>query len=188
LTQWVITSAVQQCVEFSNVDPEFAISINVSPSNLREPDLPLFIDRALRTWDVNAANLTVEITESAMMNDPNSSTQRLQELKSHGVRLSIDDFGTGYSSMYYLAQLPLDELKIDLSFVRTMLEVPINAKIVRSLIELAQNLELTVVAEGVETAAIRDALTHLGCDYMQGYYLGKATPAAELLDRLRKQS
>ncbi len=188
LTQWVVTSAVQQCVEFRNMDPEFSVSVNVSPSNLREPDLPLYIDRALRTWDVNASNLTVEITESAMMNDPNAATQRLQELKSHGVRLSIDDFGTGYSSMYYLAQLPLDELKIDLSFVRSMLEVPINAKIVRSLIELAQNLELTVVAEGVDNEAIMAALTHLGCDYMQGYYLGQAAPAAELMARLRKQS
>ncbi len=188
LTQWVITSAVQQCVDLGTIDPEFSVSVNVSPSSLLEPDLPYYIDRALRTWDVSAGNLTVEITESAMMNDPNAATQRLQELKSLGVRLSIDDFGTGYSSMYYLAQLPLDELKIDMSFVRTMLEVPVNAKIVRSLIELAQNLELTVVAEGVETEAIMDALGHLGCDCVQGYHVGKPAPAAELMARLRKQS
>lgn len=187
LTQWIITGAVQQCAEFQSIDPEFTVSVNVSPSNLREPDLPLFIDRALRTWDVNGNNLVVEITESAMMNDPNAATEALRELKSHGVRLSIDDFGTGYSSMYYLAQLPLDELKIDMSFVRTMLEVPINAKIVRSLVELAHNLELSVVAEGVENEAIMNALAHLNCDYMQGYHLGKAMPAADLAARLRQQ-
>ncbi len=188
LTQWVITSAVQQCADFQSIDPEFTVSVNVSPSNLREPDLPIFIDRALRTWDVNSNNLIVEITESAMMNDPNAATEALRELKSHGVRLSIDDFGTGYSSMYYLAQLPLDELKIDMSFVRTMLEVPINAKIVRSLVELAHNLELSVVAEGVENEAIMHALEHLNCDQMQGYHLGKAVPGADLAARLRRQA
>ena len=187
LTQTIITSAVQQCVEFQSIDPEFSVSVNVSPSNLREPDLPLYIDRALRTWDVNSSNLIVEITESAMMSDPNAATEALRELKSLGVRLSIDDFGTGYSSMYYLAQLPLDELKIDMSFVRTMLEVPVNAKIVRSLVELAHNLELSVVAEGVENEAIMNALAHLDCDHAQGYHVGKAVSGADLAARLRKQ-
>ena len=188
LTQWIITSAVQQCAEFQSIDPEFTVSVNVSPSNLREPDLPLYIDRALRTWDVASSNLMVEITESAMMNDPNAATEALHALHSQGVRLSIDDFGTGYSSMYYLAQLPLDELKIDMSFVRTMLDVPVNAKIVRSLVELAHNLELSVVAEGVENEAIMTALTHLGCDHAQGYHVGKAMPGADLAARLRQQA
>jgi hypothetical protein len=187
LTQWVITSAVQHCAEFQSIEPGFSVSVNVSPSNLREPDLPLYIDRALRTWDVDSGNLTVEITESAMMHDANAATSALRELKSLGVRLSIDDFGTGYSSMYYLAQLPLDELKIDLSFVRTMLEVPVNAKIVRSLVELAHNLELSVVAEGVESEAIMSSLAHLHCDQAQGYHVGKAVPAEDLATRLRKQ-
>jgi len=188
LTQWIITSTVQQCAEFQSIDPKFSVSVNVSPSNLREPDLPIYIDRALRTWDVARGNLTVEITESAMMNDPNAATEMLHELKSLGVRLSVDDFGTGYSSMYYLAQLPLDELKIDLSFVRTMLEVPINAKIVRSLVDLAHNLELSVVAEGVENEAIMNALAHLDCDHAQGYHVGKAVPGADLAARMRQQA
>jgi diguanylate cyclase (GGDEF)-like protein len=187
LTQWVITSSVQQCAEFLGVDPAFKISLNVSPSNLREPELPLFIDRALRTWNVNGANVVVEITESAMMNDPNAATKALHELKSYGIQLSIDDFGTGYSSMYYLAQLPLDELKIDMSFVRTMLESPINAKIVRSLVELAHNLELSVVAEGAENEALAHALAHLNCDYAQGYHFGRAVPGADVVARLRQQ-
>lgn len=185
LSFWVITSAVQQCVEFQRINPEFSVSVNVSPSNLRETDLPFYLDRALRTWGVPGDRLVVEITETAMLSDQKSANEALRELKSHGIRLSIDDFGTGYSSMYYLAQLPLDELKIDLMFVRGMLEVPHHAKIVRSLIELAHNLELTVVAEGVENEAILSALAHLGCDRVQGYHIGKPVPAQELMAHLR---
>jgi EAL domain-containing protein (putative c-di-GMP-specific phosphodiesterase class I) len=120
------------------------------------------------------------------MGDQQTAHEALRALKALGVRLSVDDFGTGYSSMQYLAQLPLDELKIDLSFVKAMLEVPQNHKIVRSLIDLAHNLELKVVAEGVETPAILGALTNLGCDQAQGWDVGKPTPAAELMNHLRK--
>ncbi len=188
LTQWVVTSAVERYAEFQRIDPVFRVSLNISPSNLREPDFPYFVGRALRTWDLNGGNLFLEITENAMMSDPVAAIEVLHELKSHGVRLSIDDFGTGYSSMHYLAQLPLDELKIDLSFVRTMLESPVNAKIVRSLIELAHNLELSVVAEGAENEAVMQALAHLKCDYAQGYFVGKAVSAAQLAQRISREN
>jgi len=188
LTMWVITSAVRACRTFQSVDPDFAVSINISPSNLGEVDLPYFVDRALRTWGVRGENIVIEITETAMMLEKSLSHEALRQLKTYGVRLSVDDFGTGYSSMQYLAQLPLDELKIDLSFVRGMLDVPQNAKIVRSLIELAHNLELEVVAEGVESQAILQALKHLGCDYAQGYEVGKATSIRELLARLENRT
>ena len=188
LTQWIITSAVQQCAQFQSIDPEFTVSVNVSPSNLHEPDLPLYIDRALRTWGVNSNNLIIEITESAMITNQNAANAALRELKSYGMKLSIDDFGTGYSSMYYLAQMPLDELKIDQSFVYTMLDVPGNAKIVRSLIDLAHNFELSVVAEGVDSEAIMTALAHLGCDHAQGHHIGKAMPAPLLAARLHQQT
>jgi diguanylate cyclase (GGDEF)-like protein len=186
LTLWVVTSAVQRCAEFGKICPGFAVSVNMSPSNLREADLPLYIDRALRTWGVRGRDLVAEITETAMMADQLKANEALNELKSYGVRLSIDDFGTGYSSMYYLARLPLDELKIDLMFVKSMLEVSHDAKIVRSLIELAHNLDLEVVAEGVESEPIQMALQHLGCDYLQGYHIGKPMPAEELIKRLRQ--
>ena len=186
LAFWVITAAVQWCVEFLKVDPAFTVSVNVSPSTLREGDLPAYIDRALRTWRVPAANFVVEITETAMLVDPKAANEALTEMRSCGVRLSVDDFGTGYSSMLYLAQLPLEELKIDLMFVRDMLIVPVHAKIVRSLIDLAHNLELTVVAEGVETQEIQDALQHLGCDRVQGYHIAKPMPPQDLLARLKK--
>lgn len=188
LTMWVITSAIQSCAAFRRIDPHFHISVNISPSNLREVDLPYYVDRALRTWDVPGENIMIEITESAMMVEQAAAHEALHQLKSHGVQLSVDDFGTGYSSMYYLAQLPLDELKIDLMFVKTMLEAPQNAKIVRSLIDLAHNLELTVVAEGVESEEIIEALAHLGCDIAQGYYIGRPLGVADLTARLTAQS
>ena len=184
LTMWVITSAIQACHEFQKVDPDFTVSINISPSNLREADLPFYVDRALRTWNVSGSSIVIEITETAMMVEQETSHEALRQLKALGVKLSVDDFGTGYSSMQYLAQLPLDELKIDLSFVKAMLDQPQNAKIVRSLIDLAHNLELKVVAEGVENADILDALTHLGCDQAQGWDVGMPATAAELLARL----
>lgn len=185
LTMWVITSAIQACREFQQVEHDFTVSINISPSNLREADLPYYVDRALRTWNVRGQSIVIEITETAMMVEQALSHDALRQLKALGVKLSVDDFGTGYSSMQYLAQLPLDELKIDLSFVRGMLEQPQNAKIVRSLIDLAHNLELKVVAEGVENPAILSALNQLGCDQAQGYDVGKPAPGEVLLERLR---
>ena len=188
LTMWVITSAIQSCHEFQKINPDFTVSINISPSNLREADLPFYVDRALRTWKVRGSSIIIEITETAMMVDKATSHEALRQLKALGVRLSVDDFGTGYSSMQYLAQLPLDELKIDLSFVKAMLEAPQNAKIVRSLIELAHNLDLKVVAEGVESHAILQALTNLGCDEAQGYDVGRPTRAADLIAQLKEQN
>ena len=186
LTMWVITSAIQACHEFQKVDPDFTVSINISPSNLREIDLPFYVDRALRTWNVRGSSIVIEITETAMMVEQVTSHEALRQLKALGVKLSVDDFGTGYSSMQYLAELPLDELKIDLSFVKAMLEQPQNAKIVRSLIDLAHNLELKVVAEGVETHEILAALTGLGCDQAQGWDVGMPGSAADLLVALRR--
>jgi diguanylate cyclase len=188
LTMWVITRAIQSCAAFQKVAPGFRISINISPSNLREADLPFYVDRALRTWSVPGSSIVIEITETAMMVEHRTAHEGLRQLKAHGVRLSVDDFGTGYSSMHYLAQLPLDELKIDLMFVKDMLEQPQHAKIVRSLVDLAHNLDLKVVAEGVESEAVLNALAELGCDIAQGYYIGKPVPAAELLERLRSEA
>jgi EAL domain-containing protein (putative c-di-GMP-specific phosphodiesterase class I) len=186
LTMWVITSAIQACHEFQKVAPDFTVSINISPSNLREIDLPFYVDRALRTWNVRGSSIVIEITETAMMVEQVTSHEALRQLKALGVKLSVDDFGTGYSSMQYLAQLPLDELKIDLSFVKAMLDQPQNAKIVRSLIDLAHNLELKVVAEGVETQEILAALTGLGCDQAQGWDVGRPGSAADLLVSLQR--
>lgn len=188
LTLWVITAAIQRCAQFRRIDPAFAMSVNVSPSDLTDPELADFVDRALRTWDVPARNLVLEVTETAIVRDQKAAVEALQTLKRLGLRISIDDFGTGYSSMYYLAHMPLDELKIDLMFVRAMLQQPQYAKIVRSLIELAHNLELEVVAEGVESEEVQAALGHLRCDRVQGYHIGKPMPAEALQALLRAKA
>jgi predicted signal transduction protein with EAL and GGDEF domain len=185
LTCWAINGAIQQCAAFRGVEPHFTVSVNISPSNLHEADLPAHVGRALRTWDVPSKSLVLEITETAILGEQKLALEALNDLKRLGLKISVDDFGTGYSSMYYLAQMPLDELKIDLMFVRQMLELPQHAKIVRSLIDLAHNLELSVVAEGVESEPVWSALQHLGCDCAQGWYIGKPVAAEELMRRLR---
>ena len=183
VTWWVINNAVRQNSELRRAGFTGKISINLSASTLLEPDLTDFIDRAVRTWNINPSNLIIEITESVMLGDRDRTLETLLRLKQLGVELSIDDFGTGFSSMGYLASLPLDELKIDISFVRNMTHSPQNAMIVQSLIDLAHGLGLRVVAEGVENSETFTALHALGCDMIQGYHISRALPASEFLRR-----
>jgi diguanylate cyclase len=123
------------------------------------------------------ADVTIEITESMIMADPQRALQVVTGLSDMGITLSIDDFGTGYSSLSYLRRLPVDEIKVDKSFVLDMVRDENDATIVRSTIDLAHNLGLTVVAEGVETEAMWEALTTLDCDVAQGYYVAHPMPA-----------
>ena len=183
VTWWVLNNAMRQCAHFRENGLDLTISVNLSPNNLREPDLPDFIDRGLRTWGVPPDRLVIEITETAVIGAPELVAETLRRLKAIGVQLSIDDFGTGYSSMYYLATMPLDEMKIDLSFVRDMLDVPQHERIVHSMIELAHNLGLTVVAEGVEDGAVWARLAELGCDRIQGFFASPPLLPSELLRR-----
>jgi EAL domain-containing protein (putative c-di-GMP-specific phosphodiesterase class I) len=144
---------------------------------------PRFVERtlaALKDHDLQPQHLALEFDERMLMRDPTNALRTLQSLRRFGVRLSIDDFGTGYSSLAYLKRLPVDELKIDKSFVMTMEGDEDDAKIVRSTIDLAHNLGLTVVAEGVENAAILAHLAELQCDEAQGYHLARPMPAAEM--------
>ena len=170
VTWWVLNNALRHCAEFRFRGLDIRVGVNLSANNLRERDLPDFIDRALRTWDVPPASLVIEVTETAVLGAAAAISDTFGRLKALGVRLSIDDFGTGYSSMNYLANMPFDEMKIDLSFVRDMVSVPAHERIVRSLIDLAHNLGLTVVAEGVENEPTRARLAALGCDCIQGYF------------------
>ena len=130
---------------------------------------------------VPAQRLGLELTESAVMTDPERGIVVLQALHDYGIRLSIDDFGTGYSSMAYLKKLPVDELKIDRAFVTGMAQDPSDAAIVRSSLELARNLNLQVVAEGVETEEVWRQLTDLGCESAQGFFLSRPLAAAEFI-------
>ncbi|HET9699801.1 MAG TPA: GGDEF domain-containing phosphodiesterase [Burkholderiales bacterium] len=185
LTAWVCNAAVRQCSELLKQGLDVSVSVNISIQNLAEPELPALISRALRLWDVPARNLILELTETAMMEDSPGSIEALNTLKGLGLKLAMDDFGTGYSSMARLKELPLDELKIDMRFVRDMLASRRDEKLVHSMIELAHGLEMHVVAEGVETREAAERLRELGCDVLQGYYLSKPLPHEQYHEFLR---
>jgi diguanylate cyclase (GGDEF)-like protein len=170
ITWWVLNNALRHCAEFRARGLDLRVGVNLTAHNLRERDLPDFVDRALRTWGLPGERLVIEVAETAVIGAGEAIAGNFARLKALGVRLAIDDFGTGYSSMNYLATLPFDEMKIDLSFVSDMGRVPQHERIVRSLIHLAHELGLVVVAEGVEDAAVAQRLAELGCDLMQGYF------------------
>jgi diguanylate cyclase (GGDEF)-like protein len=154
------------------------VAVNLSPRNLRDAALPDRIADVVRISGTPPAALVLEITENLIIADPDQASSCLSRLHDMGVKLAIDDFGAGYSSLGYLHRLPIDELKIDRSFVLAMARG--DDAIVRSTIELAHNLGLTVVAEGVESAAVRDRLRHYGCDAVQGLFIAEPGPAAEI--------
>jgi EAL domain-containing protein (putative c-di-GMP-specific phosphodiesterase class I) len=156
------------------------VSVNLSTRDLMDQELPAKLQRLLKRHAMPAQALCLEITESAIMDEPQRAEATLNQLSEAGFKLSIDDFGTGYSSLAYLKRLPVDELKIDKSFVMAMAQDEDDAKIVRSTIDLAHNLGLTVVAEGVEEAGILQRLAELQCDEAQGYHMSRPLPAAEL--------
>jgi diguanylate cyclase (GGDEF)-like protein len=179
LTVWVFEEAARTWLRLAEAGIELSLSINLSTRDLLDQDLPAKFDALLERLGVPARHFCLEITESAIMDDPVRALQTLERLSTLGFRLSIDDFGTGYSSLAYLKRLPVDELKIDQSFVRNMESDADDAKIVRSTIDLAHNLGLTVVAEGVETLGALGLLKDLECDEAQGYYMGKPMPSQD---------
>jgi diguanylate cyclase (GGDEF)-like protein len=159
---------------------QIGVAVNLSTRNLLDPSLPDAISKLLGKWDVPAASLTLEITESSIMADHLASAEILDRLSSMGVSLSVDDFGTGYSSLAYLKRLPVSEIKIDRSFVTDMDNKDNGDAIVRSTIGLARNLNMQVVAEGVETAAVCNVLADLDCDIAQGYFISRPMDAGAM--------
>jgi len=181
LTRWVVDAAIIQCHAWQQSGMRVPVAVNLSTRDLIDPKLIDYIQNALVTWGVEASWLELEITESAIMADPQVALDTLTRLSSMGFRLFIDDFGTGYSSLAYLQKLPVNAIKIDKSFVLPMLEDDDAALIVRSTLELGHNLGLKVIAEGVENEKICERLTALGCDEAQGYYLSRPMPVSEFI-------
>jgi diguanylate cyclase (GGDEF)-like protein len=175
LTRWVVDHALAECRRL-----DLPVAVNLAAANIVDVTLPAAIGAALERHGVPAERLVCEISEHTVMADPVRASDVLDGLRALGVGLSLDDFGTGHSSLAYLKRLPLDEVKIDRSFVAGMTEDENDAVIVRSTIDLARNLGLRVVAEGVETAEIMAALAELRCDIAQGYFISRPLPAAEL--------
>ena len=184
LTGEVIRMAAQQAADWRRAGEPLEIAFNLSPRDLLVPDLPRRIQEAVARFGGVISDLCCEVTESSAMEDPEAAVERLHALRELGLTIAIDDFGTGYSSLSYIQRLPASGLKIDQSFVSDMNTRPQAATIVRSTIELAHSLGLSVTAEGVEDV---ETLTHLkawGCDYAQGYFFGRPMPAADF-DRWR---
>jgi len=181
LTLWVFEEAARQWRLLSDEGIELVLSVNLSTRDLLDQDLAQKFEAVLARRRVPAKGFCLEITESAMMDDPERALVTLDRLSAIGFKLSIDDFGTGYSSLAYLKRLPVDELKIDQSFVRDMQTDADDAVIVRSTIDLAHNLGIAVVAEGVENVQVWNMLRELHCDLAQGYYMGRPMPVDEFL-------
>ncbi|MBV8123400.1 MAG: bifunctional diguanylate cyclase/phosphodiesterase, partial [Paucibacter sp.] len=183
LTQWVLTATVRAWAELTARGHRgLRISVNLSTRDLMDQDLPLKLVETLKNHGATPQALCLEITESAIMDDPLRALQTLEHLSAIGFKLSIDDFGTGYSSLAYLKRLPVDELKIDRSFVMALEQDLDDARIVRSTIDLAHNMGLTVVAEGLESAKVWKLLSALGCDEGQGYFISEPLPAAAFMN------
>lgn len=180
LTRWVLKAALQQLADFHAKGQRLSMAVNLSACNLHDSELIDNIIALLQETHVPPQYLVLEITEGAVMSSPKDGIRNLHRLDAAGISLAIDDFGTGYSSLAYLKQLPVDELKIDKSFVMNMYNDDNDAVIVRSTIDLAHNLGLKVTAEGVENQDTWEILTLLGCDTSQGYFMSKPQPAENL--------
>ncbi len=182
LALYVVDEALRQCRAWLDGGLRLAVAVNLSTRNLMDADFPPQVETLLARHGVGGELLEIEITESAVLADPARTRQVLERLAALGIRVSIDDFGTGYSSLAHLRRLPVDEIKVDRSFVSGMDRDEDDATIVRSTIELGRSLGLDVVAEGVETQAVWDRLAALGCTYAQGYHLSRPVPAGELAE------
>jgi len=178
LTLWVLHRALDQSGAWKQQGLSLGVAVNLSAQVLFDLDLPDIVAGALAARDVAPQSLILEITESAIMVDMDRALQILARLSDMGVRIAIDDFGTGYSSLSYLSKMPVDEIKIDKSFVLDMHENKTNAVIVHATIELGHNLGLSVIGEGVESGAMFDRLRELGCDAAQGYFMTRPLDVA----------
>jgi predicted signal transduction protein with EAL and GGDEF domain len=182
LTRWVLINALQTGALWHKTGLKVNMSVNLSAKNLLDPDFPETLTGALVSSEFPKEYLLLEITETAIMADPELALDVLNRITKMGVRISIDDFGTGYSSLSYLKKLPVSELKIDRSFVIDMLTNKNDAAIVKAIIDLAHNMDLEVVAEGVEDKETMEKLHSLSCDIYQGYYFSKPVPSKEMQD------
>ena len=184
--EWVLRTACLQAKRWADGGLKVPrLAINLSPRQFMQKDVVSMVDRVLQETKLGASHLGLEITESMIMKDVANATETLHALKAMGFHLSIDDFGTGYSSLSYLKQFPIDQLKIDQSFVHDITSEPDNAAIAKAIIAMAHSMGLSVVAEGVETQAQAAFLSAEGCDELQGYYYSKPLPQHEVTEMLR---
>ncbi|WP_458729683.1 putative bifunctional diguanylate cyclase/phosphodiesterase [Pseudomonas brenneri] len=179
---WVLQTACAQLVQWAR-QPDFAqwtVAVNVSERQFNDPEFVSVVERAIDQSGADARLLRLELTESMLHDDLNKTLYKMNALRRRGVEFSLDDFGTGYSSLSYLKKLPLNHLKIDKSFIDDVLSDPNDSAIVRTILALARNLDLHVIAEGVETDAQMDFLVNCGCAAFQGYLFSRPLPVEQL--------
>ncbi len=183
-TWYALSNSLRQAAAYGNLP----VAVNITPGTLHHHDFMEMISSAMSTWSVSSGGLTLEITEGALIADFEEANKRLTKLRELGVRVSIDDFGTGYSSLSYFKKISADEIKIDKSFVLRMLDQKTDQLLVETIIRLARQFRLDVVAEGVEDQLTLEMLARLGCDYAQGYLFSPALDGEQLGAWLRGNS
>ena len=186
LTYWVLHTSLHNLKNIHAAGIDIRMSVNISAHNLRENDLLDITKDVTSLWGVDPKLLTIEITETAMMEDLHLVLETLKRLKAMGIRIALDDFGTGYSSLAVLGNLPVNEVKIDLSLICDMLKQEEHDRIVSSIITLSHALKMEVIAEGVENVETRERLRELGCDLIQGFLISPALPLAEFIPFVKK--
>jgi diguanylate cyclase (GGDEF)-like protein/PAS domain S-box-containing protein len=188
ISEWVLREACMTAKSWQCEGlPPLRVSVNISPTQFRRRTLPLLVAKTLAETGLDPRRLDLELTESIVMHDFDEVSEDVQHLLRLGVQLAIDDFGTGYSSLGYIKRFPINRLKIDQSFVRDMAEDKNDAAIVRAIITLGHSMNITVVAEGVETADQLARLRAEGCDEVQGYYFGRPMPSEEFIELARRE-
>jgi diguanylate cyclase (GGDEF)-like protein len=187
LTTRVLDASLAAVADWRARDHDMSVAVNLSTRSLHDADLVDEVARLLARHAVPASRLTLEVTESSVMADPARATALLHQLRDLGVRLSVDDFGTGFSSLSYLKRLPVQEVKIDKSFITGLRTDSDDVAIVRAIVDLGRHLGLDVVAEGVEDQATWDLLASMGCTLVQGWHLGRPMPVNDLVDWMRSR-
>lgn len=190
LGEWILLSATQQIKQWQNKyrDLNLFVAVNISSKQLLHPDFLILVDQVLRKTQINSSLLKIEITETILMEKYEYARQVLENLKSRGLKISLDDFGTGYSSLSYLNRLPFDNLKIDQSFIKSLITPQQPTPIVEAIVNLADSLCLSVVAEGIETQVQEKILKNINCRYGQGYLYAKPLSVLEAEDFIDKNS
>ncbi|RZZ85597.1 putative bifunctional diguanylate cyclase/phosphodiesterase [Pseudoxanthomonas winnipegensis] len=181
LTRWSINATLRHCAPVFAGHPDLQCGLNVSPIALTAGGFVEQMASALRIWNVNPAQVMLEVTETAFVDNPQQIGQALTRLREMGLRIAVDDFGVGYSSLSYFRHFHVDELKIDMSFVRDVIDSRRMCRLVESIVNMGHSMEAVVVAEGIESSAVWSRLREIGCDLGQGYYPGRPAPAEEAL-------
>ena len=182
ITWWCLNTALREFQLWKDCEEGISVAINISASDLTDKGFAKAVTDAIGIWDIESRQLTIEITESSLMRDIGLSARILSNIQGKGVNISIDDFGTGYSSLAYFKQLPVDEIKIDRSFITNILDSDFDLHIVNTINEMARALDLNVVAEGVESEDAKRILNKLGCNTLQGLYYSKPLPLESYLE------